>query len=143
MKSKKIWVSILLVTVMALLSACGSAGKLTEYELGADKVPSINAVIGETRKVTGVSTGTDNGVQYKQYTYQSALVEDDLAIYTNYLRENGWLVTKDYDLTTGKGEAQLAKESVDDGNILIISIAFDSGEYAIRFNKLEGELTPN
>ena len=135
-------ISLLLVTVL-LFSACGSAEKLTEYELGTDKVASINAVLGENRKVSGVSTGTENGVQHKEYTYETPSMVDDLAEYSTYLRNNGWLVIKDYNFTDGKGEAQLAIESADSGKILVISIAFEANRYTIRVDKFKGSLTPN
>ena len=135
-------VSLLLVCAM-LSGACGNAAKLMEYDFGTDKVPSINAILGEERKVSGVESGTSNGVQYKQYTYTSASVSEDLIKYTSHLRDNGWLAVKDYDLTESKGEAQLAIESADNGLILVISIAFEDGRYAIRINKMEGTLTNN
>jgi len=141
---KKVVSNISLMLVCALLlCACGNAAKLTEYDFDTDKVPSVNAVIGEERKVSGVSTGTTNGVRYKQYTYESASVTEDLTKYTTRLRDIGWLVTQDYDLTERKGEAQLAIESADSGKILVMSIAFDNGRYAIRVNKMDGDLTSN
>ena len=143
MCKKLIFVISLLLAAAALLSACGSAAKLSEYDFGTDKVPSVNAVIGEERKVTGVETGTTNGVRYKQYTYESATVAEDLIAYTARLRGSGWLVTKDYNLADAKGEAELATESADSGKILILSIAFETGKYAIRVNKLDGSLTSN
>ena len=143
MKKTQIAVILLLLIPALLFSACGAAAKLTEYDFGTDKVPSVNAVLGDARKVTGVATGTDNGVQYKQYTYQSETTLDDLIKYTVYLRNNGWTVTKDYDLTISSGEAQIAKESADSGKILVMSIAYDGNSYAVRINKLEGSLTRN
>lgn len=130
-----------LLFIALLLAGCSAAEKLTEYDFGTDKVPSINAVLGETRKVNGVSTGTENGVQYKQYDYKSESVEEDLITYTMHLRDSGWVVTQDYDLTLDSGEAQLAIESADSGKILVISIAFEQTAYAIRVNKLDGTLT--
>lgn len=143
MNKKAIAMIALFLGIALLLCACGSAEKLAEYEMGDDKVQSINAVIGETRKVTGVSTGTNNGVQYKEYDYETKSMVDDLAAYFTYLQENGWLATKDYDLAAGKGEAQFATESAESGKILVMSFAFDAGKYTIRVNKLEGTLESN
>ena len=135
-------ISLLLVTLL-LFSACESAEKLTEYAFGPDKVASINAVLGENRKVSGVSTGTKNGVQYKEYTYETSSMVDDLAAYSSHLQNNGWLVVKDYNFADGKGEAQLAIESADNDKILVVSIVFDTSRYTIRVDKLKGSLTPN
>ncbi|MCL2678640.1 MAG: hypothetical protein FWE85_06275 [Clostridiales bacterium] len=126
-----------------LLTACGSAAKLTEYSFGTDKVPAVNAVIGEERKVRGVEIGIANGVRYRQYTYQSDSVLDDLLTYSLYLQDNGWLVIPEGDLYGGEGEMRLARDSADEGKILIISVEFYPGGYVIRVNKLAGSLPPN
>lgn len=141
MLKKTIAIVSLLLASAFLLTACGNAAKLTEYDFGDDKIPSVNAVIGEERKVSGVSAGTSNGVQYKEYTYETASMVDDLAKYTGYLRSNGWLVTESYDFTSGKGGAQLAAESASAGKILIMSIAFESSRYTIRIEKVGGSLS--
>jgi len=132
-----------IITAAFLLNGCGSAAKLTEYDFGADKVPSVNAVIGEERKVSGVATGTENGVRYKQYTYETETMLDDLWAYYSRLSELGWVVTQDFDLAEGEGEMQLGIESADEGKILIISISFTPNRYAVRINKLDGTLTNN
>ena len=146
MNKKIIATALILSALTFLLCSCGmldDAAKLTEYDFGTDKVPSINAVLGEERKVTGISSGTENGVQYKQYTYQTSSMLDDLSAYSSHLQDNGWIVTKDYNLNDGNGEMQLATESADAGKILVISVAFEEKQYAIRINKLVGELTVN
>jgi len=146
MKTKiKKFPSIIALTLIAafLFTGCGSAAKLTEYDFGTDKVPSVNAVIGEERKVSGVETGISNGVTYKQYTYETETMVEDLWAYYTRLSELGWIVTQDFDLSEGEGEMQLGIESADEGKILIISVAFTPERYAVRINKLEGELTDN
>ena len=131
----------LIIAAAFILAGCNNAAKLTEYDFGTDKVPSVNAVIGEQRKVSGVSTGTENGVRYKQYTYETETMLDDLLTYYSYLSEHGWVVTKDFNLNDGSGEMQLGKESADEGKILIISVDFTPSRYAVRINKLDGTLT--
>ena len=141
----KKFASIIVLTIATafLLAGCGNAAKLTEYDFGTDKVPSVNAVIGEERKVTGVSTGTENGVRYKQYTYETETMVEDLSTYYYSLSELGWIVTKDFNLNVRNGEMQLGKESADKGKILIISVDFAPSQYAIRINKLDGTLEIN
>ena len=133
----------LILTAVFILNGCGSAAKLTEYDFGADKVPSVNAVIGEERKVSGVATGTENGVRYKQYTYETETMLEDLWAYYTRLSELGWAAMQDFDLSEGEGEMRLAIESADEGKILIISVAFTPSRYAVRVNKLDGNLTNN
>ena len=135
----------ILVVVLALggwllFTILGNAAKLTEYELGAEKIRSINSVIGEERKVTGVNVGTQNGTQYKRYTYKTSSMVEDLIAYSTYLQENGWVVTQDYDLYDGNGEMKLGIESEDYGKILVMSIKFKETQYVIRISKLIGVL---
>ena len=144
MKKRLIAIALLVTMLAVLLSSCAmleEAAKLTEYDLGTDKVRSVNSVIGEQRIVTAVSLGTQNGTQYKQYTYQTSSMVEDLIAYSTYLQENGWVVTQGYNLYDGNGEMQLGIESADYGKVLIISIAFEETQYAIRINKLVGELS--
>ena len=146
MKTKmKRFTSVIALTLIAafLFAGCGNAAKLTEYDFGTDKVPSVNAVIGEERKVSGVATGTENGVRYKQYTYETETMVEDLWTYYTHLSELGWIVTQDFDLAEGEGEMQLGIESADEGKILIVSVDFTPTRYAIKISKLEGELTIN
>ncbi|MCL2815890.1 MAG: hypothetical protein FWD23_14940 [Oscillospiraceae bacterium] len=143
MKKQIIAIALFLTVLALLFGGCAlldDAAKLTEYDFGDDKVPSVNAVIGEQRKVTGINVGTENAMQYKQYTYQTSSMIEDLAAYSVYLQEKGWLVTKDYNLNDGKGEMQLGIESADEGKILIVSVAFEPTQYAIKVSKLTGTL---
>jgi hypothetical protein len=139
-------IAIIIVCLVAIGAAVlfymkTTAEKLTEYDIGGDKVASINAVIGETREVTGINTGTSSDSQHKQYTYKTESMVKDLSTYVDYLRKNGWLVIKDSDFSAVRGEFQIATESVDSGKILLMSIAFEQNKYAIRINKGTGTLT--
>ena len=138
------YISLLLILALILpLSACkalGEASSLTEYDIAGEKVPAITGVVGD-RKVSYVETGTSNGVPYKQYTYDSSTVVDDLAKYIQYMDEHVWYTTQDYNLSVVPGTAQLAKNSSDAGMIIIISIAYESNKYIINIQKTEGTLT--
>ena len=143
---KKIIIGIVVIMICGgaiLYFTMDNAAKLTEYELSGDKVASVNAVIGEVRKVIGVTSSTSNGVRQKQYAYESESVAKDLITYTTHLRNNGWIVTQSYNLNAGSGEAQLAKESIEAGKIFVLSIAFEPNKYAIQLTKGEGQLNRN
>jgi len=139
-------VSIVIVVLLAcMVGACGflkEAANLQEYDFGSDKIPTINSQVGE-RTVTGVESGTSNGAHQKQYTYKSDSVFNDLMKYSQFLRDNGWIVTADYNLNSTPGSAQFAKESADEGKILIISIAYEADKYAVKITKGVGTLTHN
>lgn len=146
MKRKSIVLLSFLLVSTLVLSACSAlsdAAELTEYDFGTDKVPSVNAVIGAERKVTGVSTGTSNGTQYKEYTYETASMQEDLGTYLNYLMEAGWIPINDFNTNDGVGEAQLAIESLDAGKVLAVTVAFEASSYTVRVQKGDGTLTRN
>ncbi len=133
----------LLMALLFALTGCGAtlanAGKLTEYEMSGDKIPSITSVVGE-REVTGVNTATDNGVKTKQYTYVSATVYDDLWAYVQRLMGDGWLVTQDIDLAVIPGTGQLGTHSIEEGQILLVSFSYDSTGYIIELTKGKGTI---
>ena len=136
-----LFVAVILVSA-CLLSGCSvlsNAAKLQEYDFDSDKIPTVNSVVGE-RQVTYVSTSISNGNDMKEYTYQSDSVFDDLLQYTQYLRENGWIVSVSYDLNNMPGSAQLGKQSADSGKILLLTIDYKSGEYTVTIIKGEGTL---
>ncbi|MDR3084678.1 MAG: hypothetical protein LBU47_00010 [Christensenellaceae bacterium] len=139
--------SAMLLAAFALaLTGCGAledAAALQSYDFGEDIVPSVNSVVGE-RKVTGVSTGTSNGGQYKEYQYESATVSEDLIAYViQGLIPGGWIATVDFNLNVVPGSGQIAIESEDEGKILLMDLSYENGGYTIRVTKIVGTLTRN
>lgn len=132
------------VLFSCLLSACASddadPATLETYNIGRDKVPSITSVVGE-RTVTGVESEGENEFPSKQYTYQSNSVFDDLSQYIQLLEEKEWIITADgYNLEESPGSVQFAKESADNGQILVLSINYKENEYAIKVTKVEAAI---
>ncbi len=124
---------------LCLLSACsGDAdpSALKTYIFGKDKIPSVTSVVGE-RAVTDVQTEGENEFPSTQYTYQSDSVSDDLLQYTQLLQEQGWTEAGDYNLEEATGSAQFVKESADEGQILMLYINYEDGQYIIKATKLE------
>lgn len=134
---------VLLLALTMLLTGCGAAlteaAKLEQYSMGDDEIMSITAIAGE-REVTGVETSTSNGVTTKQYTYVSDTVYDDLLAYVSGLMEDGWLVTQAIDLNVVPGSGELATNSADDGQILLVSFSYDESGYVIKITKGKGTL---
>lgn len=142
-KSVCIAVSVLFIfTLVPVLAGCGilsNAAELEQYEMGSDVIPSINSVVGE-REVTGVETSTNNGIKVKQYSYSSTSVFDDLWAYASMLMEDGWLVTQDIDLNVVPGTGELGRNSVDEGQILLLFFSYEENGYTIRITKGEGTI---
>lgn len=129
------------VFVLAILAgAMGCASNKEEYKLGDDVIKSVTAVVGE-RKANSVSTSTSNGITTKSTGYLSDTVTDDLIAYTEYLRgEGGFALTQDMDLSVVPSTVHLAKESVDEGKIIMMTIEYDAFGYTIILQKGEGTL---
>lgn len=138
--------SILILALVAMGVSTVMLGKTAnaeEYTLGSDVIKSVKAVV-DKRQVTSVSTGIKDGVQTKTVHYQSDSVQSDLVTYVQYLRgEAGFELIKDMDLTQTPSTVQMGKESEDPGEILILTIDYDSFGYTITIQKGKGTLTHN
>ncbi|OQA48665.1 MAG: hypothetical protein BWY46_01269 [Firmicutes bacterium ADurb.Bin300] len=141
-KNRRILFMPLCLLYVLIFTGCGvlaEAGKLEQYEMGKDVIPSITSVVGE-RAVTGVKTSIDGGVATKQYSYTSDSVYDDLLAYITKLMDEGWLVTQDIDLNVVPGSGELGKESSEEGKILLVSFSYDESGYEIKISKGEGTI---
>ena len=138
--------ALLLGGCIALLTGCGAlkkAAQLQSYDFGPDSIPSVNSVVGE-RQVTGVQSGTGGSGIYKEFTYESGTVSEDLIAYLiDDLLAKDWYALVDFNLLELPGTAQLARESADSGQILIMDVSYEQGSYTIRLTKGEGTLTLN
>lgn len=136
-------IAMALACGLLILTGCGKAEKLQAYEFDNDSIPSVNSVVGE-RKVNGVSSGTGTDGAYQEYTYESESVTQDLYDYLLVeLYESGWTPTIDFDLNQIPGTAQMATESVDSGQILLMDVSYEQSGYTIKVTKMEGTITPN
>jgi len=134
--------AVLVMVLAFMLAGCGmlsDAAKLTEYTLGEDHIPSINSVVGE-REVSAVESSVDNGVSTQKYTYSSASVYEDLLAYVNTLHDQGWLITKDIDLTVVPGSGQLGIQSAEEGQIVLVDFTYEDGSYTIEVKKGQGTI---
>lgn len=121
--------------------ATGNTANAEEYKLENDTIKSIKAIV-EKRQVVSVSTKTSNGITTKTIEYKSDNVQDDLLKYTEYLRnEEGFSLTKDMDLSVIPSTVELGKNSNDTGNLIMMTIDYNSFGYTITIQKGEGTLT--
>ncbi len=136
-------VGLFVVASIIASIATNKAANADEYKLGDDVIKSVKAVVGE-RDVTAVSTSTKNGVKTKSYTYKSSSVQEDLVSYVEYLRgEGGFSLTADMDLSHVPGTVQLAKESAEEGQVILLYIEYTNFDYALTLQKGEGTFTLN
>jgi hypothetical protein len=129
---------------MLALSSCTvleDASKLQSYDFGSDQIPSLTSVVGE-RKVSGVEVGTKNGVQHKTYTYETSSQVDDMDDYYGELKSVGFLVTKDSEVAFNRGSVELGLNSADAGQMVLVTLSWESGKITVQVAKGEGEVTP-
>lgn len=142
-KSTRTALAIALVCVFVLTGCAvlSNAAKLEAYVFGPDSIPTVNSVVGQ-RKVTSVQSGTGTDGTYKTYTYESETVSEDLIAYLiDTLLENEWYALVDFNLYNVPGMAQLATESEDSGQIIIMDVTYEQNAYTIKLTKGKGTLT--
>ena len=133
--------AIICFTIYFFISSFSNLSDVEEYTLGDDTISSIKSVV-EKRKVTSVYTGIKNGITTKTVEYKSDSVQDDLIKYVEYLRTDaGFSLIKEMDLSVVPSTVQLAKESVDEGQVIIIIIDYTLNGYTIKLTKGERTLT--
>ncbi len=126
--------------VSAVLATRGAANA-DEYKMDDDVIQSVKAIVGK-RDVSAVSTSVKNGIHSKSYTYQSSSVQEDLVSYVEYLRgEGGFSLTDDMDLSKFPATVRMAKQSVTQGEIIVLSIDYTDSEYTVTLQKGAGSIT--
>jgi len=151
MKTKLLTASALILCLALVLSACGALADKGTYALGKDSVTSIAGALGEERKMNGVSAETKNGVQTHTYEYLTdpddpTQAANDVAVYFQYLLDHDdFLSMKAFNGLPYEGgvEMQFAKNSVDDGKIIILDIVYNEKGYTLTFTKGKGTLEEN
>lgn len=143
-KGLKILIGIVVVIVIIVLVALyftGRQTKMKEITFGEDKIRTVYAVVGEKRKVTGVSyeKSTTTDAVRRTVTYKEGVVtEQDITDYVTGLREDGFLITVSFENYDG----QLGMESKDEGKIVLVDIEYDKlGETVITYTKGTGTIT--
>jgi len=120
--------------------------KADYYQVGDDRIPTVKLALGEERKITGIRnyTSTGGGVG-KEYTYQVSGDEQnkDMIKYLNHLREKDkFIVTSDIDFTGKVGSGMVARPSVEEGQIILMELKYNTEGYTIDIKKGKGTVTP-
>jgi nitrogen fixation-related uncharacterized protein len=118
------------------------------YDLGRDLVASITKIVGE-REISGYDRKTENGATILKAAYltdpkDKTQPANDVWDYFQYLmNDEGFISLVSFDVLPYEGgvDLSLAKYSVDEGQIIIVNIYYDSGGYTLEITKCEGTLT--
>jgi len=123
----------LLIAAMLVPAGCGvlkEAEQLQSYDMNGEAIPSLNSVVGD-RKLTGKSTGTENGVPYAAYTYKSDTPFEDTNAYFEKLCADGFIVTQDWDGSQDAGTVELMRQSKADDQLLVVTAAYEAGKVTV------------
>ena len=132
-----------IATVVALL-VTGSVKNKDFIKIGKDEVPTVKHVLGVTRDVKGVSTSIENGVTKKTIEYRVPTNSSaEMREYARGLHDDfGYMHIKENDFSAPVGrDIELAKESVQEGFIVIVRIDYDRSGYTVTLTRGEGTLT--
>lgn len=130
-------VTIFIVVLSVAFLVINKAKTAGYVEFGEDKVPTIYYVLGE-KKLNNISTEVENGIASKSYTYSATELSTlELNNYIEELSNQGYLIT----LNNNDNHVQMATESIDSGNIIIVDITQKTSEVIIVYSKGAGTLT--
>ena len=134
--------AVVLIT-SSVKTTLNNTAKADYYEIGKDQVPSVKLVLGEERKVTGISTSAKTGgVSTKEIKYQVAAEQNkDMLKYVTYLCErDSFAALTDGDFNKPEGGIELGRNSVDDGYMVQVHIKFDTSGYTVTLLRQAGEI---
>jgi len=132
------------VLVFVVPQITGNWADKDYFDIGTDQVPSVKLVLGEDRDISSVNSSKSGGVEtiiikYKVDENQNREMEK----YANALMdEYGFINTTAYNFsgTTGSG-FQFAKESSEEGVIVLVDIDYDESGYILTLTRGVGTLT--
>lgn len=107
------------------------------YTFGNDSIPSVKYVLGK-RKMSSFSTNISSGVTTKTFHYISDTSPDDAARYTKYLVESADFHR--FEDNQNDYPVYYAKESVDEGKLIVVYVNYTNLEYKIIVQKGKGSM---
>ena len=147
---KKLIGITMILTFLGASCVCASGAGTTkeEYTLGNDKISSITKVVGQ-RNVLKSDSVTTNGVTAMTIVYSTdpndhTQAANDVGKYFQYLMANeNFLALKSFNHLPYEGGAEMsfAIDSVDQGEIIILNIDYNTKGYTLKFKKSPGKLT--
>ena len=149
-----LWVIIGIVVVVGIALALviprfvgqslSSIANANYYEIDGESIPSMKAV-GGSGKLTSFTTGTRNGGKYNTYTYSLDSGQGpEVYTYLSHLVKSedfAWISDVDSFEVASQSGVQCARESRDDGYVLVVEASWDSKGYVITLSKVKGTLT--
>jgi len=148
-----LWLLIVIIVVAAIAAivlvanvATGNVAGQDHFKIGPDEVPSVKLVLGEERDVSSYNSTTSGGIQTITIVYKVAENQNyEMERYADALMySDGFVMITDNDFTGPAGSGfMFARESVEDGYVVIARIDYDSGGYTLTLTRGTGTLTFN
>ena len=110
------------------------------YKLGNDQIPSVSSVLGSRQSVHSYTGQYIDHVEMTiQYQVYGSNQGQDMWQYTNYLQSHlGFTPTTALNFQGSSGSMALVANSQDEGQIILLEIAYDQGGYTITITKGAG-----
>jgi len=153
------WLLIVIIAAAAIAAiiviasvAVGAEAEKDYFSIGPDQVPSMKLVVGETRNITSYKSSTTNGIKtitvvYKlddELDYETYEDKDVFRYAEALMLDYGYVNITDYNFRGDTGSGfQFARESIEDGYVLIVQIDFDTRGYTLTISRGTGTLTIN
>jgi len=137
---------VVIGVVIALIVILGGNNYDSEefFEVGGDKVPSVMNVIGEKRKISGVTISSSKSADKMVVEYSvSDNQGDEMEEYAAALvKDFDFIALDEYDFSGKRGGGfQFVKVSdEDDDHIVMVTIDFNNSGYKLTIERREGEL---
>lgn len=124
---KRLFATLLTGLLAAALLFCGCASATAEtIEVAGEQIPSLYAVIGEKRTITGTSVEASTAGSQSSITYgKSDVLLSDVLRYIAHLHlEQDYYITQANTATGNTHTLQLGKAATKDGKIILIDISY-------------------
>ncbi len=148
-KSKKILIGIIIIVVIAvfaiihiMIESINKMKTLDYYKIDNEKVTAITNVVGK-REVNGFSSSIKNGITSKEYRYKNVQnTRSDINLYIKELVKNEFINTTNIDLSDTSDKIKLAKKSIENNKIILVTISYNEHNYTIKIEKGKGSIQP-
>jgi len=132
-----------IVGLFVVPNLLGGAADKDYFEIGADRVPSVKYVLGDAPGISSFSNSKSGGVEQVVVQYKAA--DDpagDMKEYTSVLiSKYGFYSVNGFDFSDSRGrDIQFAKESDEDGYVVMVTIDYSTSGYTLTIARGEGTL---
>lgn len=114
----------LLTGVLIFFAAGCSSAKDEFFKVGPDDIPTLYTVAGE-KKITGMSTGFENGESYKYVQYAPGVTASEMQRYVSALENIGYAQIGETEINGDVQKILMGNNSTTAGKKILVNITLD------------------